>query len=77
LICPCSQRKTEEASFEGMQDFQLERDTLFDILADSRVVKQGLSRAQHFTLRARMHAPSPAMTEFFAPSAALAVQDGG
>ena len=34
-----SQRRTEEAAFEGTGGFELERDTLFDILADSRVVR--------------------------------------
>lgn len=34
----CSGRRTKEAHFKGIEDFLLERDTLFDILADSRAV---------------------------------------
>ena len=33
-----SGRSTKEASFEGISDFEVERDTLFDVLTECRVV---------------------------------------
>lgn len=34
-----SGRATKEASFEGIANFELERDTLFDVLTECRVVR--------------------------------------
>ena len=38
LLLYCSGRKTEEASFDGMEQFKVEREVLHDILADCRAV---------------------------------------
>ena len=51
----CSGRRTEEAHFKGIEDFELERDALFNILADSRAV--GLLGSSSLTALQALHEP--------------------
>ena len=38
LVLYCSSRSTVPAVFDGMEQFKLDRDTLFDVLTGCRVV---------------------------------------
>ena len=37
-LCPCSNRPVPGARFDGMERFRVERDTLFNIVTEARVV---------------------------------------
>lgn len=75
----------QEASFEGISDFELERDSLFDVVTECRVVRSMLSRdkskpyslqAYHRHLFRIVHhvTPEPSRVQFKTPEELAVMQ---